>query len=242
MRFSVPLLATWFATVGLTLSAFGQDPPTADLSVGLVDIQQIFRDHAPFAEQIDAHQTEAEAAQKQIARKEAAFQQVVEQLRSMKQDSKEFGELQRKAQKMAEELQATTPKVREAFAKRELDLNVEFHKAIRAAIEKVARERKIKIVLNRTKRSLDSEDPKEQLTAINQQVLYEEGVDITPDVLKILDAQAASGEGKKAGNKKATGDEKKADEKKGDEKKADDAKSSDKGKKSKSNLIELDTK
>jgi hypothetical protein len=113
-----------------------------------------------------------------------------------------------------------------------LDLNVEFHKAIRAAIEKVARERKIKIVLNRTKRSLDSEDPKEQLTAINQQVLYEEGVDITPDVLKILDAQAASGEGKKSGDKKAKGDEKKADEKKVDEK----------GKRPKSNLIELDTK
>jgi Skp family chaperone for outer membrane proteins len=229
MRLGTLLLAI-AATTGLSVAAYGQEATSVDSLIGLVDIQQIFRDHKPFADQIKEHQDEGQATQDQLAKKELDLQQKVEQLQGLKQGTKEFTDLQKKAQKLADELRETSTKAREAFGQKQLVLNVELHKTIRAAIERVARERKLKLVFNRTKQSLDSKNPSELLAAINQPVLYEDGIDITPDVLKILDAESAASapnEGKKASDKKP-----KTDEKKGDEK----------GKKPKDGFLDIDVK
>lgn len=206
-------VALW-ATAYLTTN--GQEPDKGPI-VGLVDVQQIYRDHKPFVERIKEFSTEGEAAQKKIEGKNIAFGELVQKLKATEQGSKEFNDLQRKAQKLQSEIQESVNNERKQLATKELALNVEFHKAIRAAIDKVAREKGIKIVFNRTKHALESEKPEESLAAINQPVLFEDGLDITADVQKALEAEAAASAPNEGKSKKT--EEKKSEEGKPDQKK-----------------------
>jgi Skp family chaperone for outer membrane proteins len=108
------------------------------------------------------------------------------------QDPDERGKLQSQIAKLQSELRVHVETERQSLQKRELQIQAEVYKEIQAIVKQLAKERGLKLVVVRPRGSLESQDAGELNRTLNQLVIYEEeGLDITTDVLKALEAKDA---------------------------------------------------
>jgi Skp family chaperone for outer membrane proteins len=173
---------------GVGGSASAADPPT----VGIVNMDKVFKTHKPFQDKLDPLKQEAKDLEQKLQVRQAELETVAAQIRKAAPGSPEAARLMQQAGKLQGELQQFVNTERGNLQKKEAALYVTFYKQVDGEISKYAKAKGLKLVLKDQENNLDeSQGVNELLKALNRGILYQDGLDITDDIVKALAASKA---------------------------------------------------
>lgn len=165
------------------------------LPIALLNPDRIFKTHKPFQEQLAKLQEEAKEVEQTVQARQAELETATNQLRRTPQGTPEFTKLQIQVFKLQNDLQQFINSERQKLANKEAMLLLGFHRQLDAEVSKYAKARGIKLVIRQQETSLEENQQLTEIAkAINRAILYEEGLDITDEILKALGATASPGE------------------------------------------------
>ena len=102
--------------------------------------------------------------------------------------------MQQQAAKLQNDLQQFVAKEREELQKREAAVFLDLYRQLEDEVKKYAKAKGIKLVIRQQEGTLDEKQPlQEILKTLNRGIIYEDGLDITDEILKALDARNAAG-------------------------------------------------
>ena len=185
------LLLAWVAAIPCSLLA--QDKPATDqsLPIGLVNIEKIAQQYKPFQVKVAALQVEAKEVQASAALKQTELEAVRSDIQKALPNSPQLKKLQEQFVQLQLELQAFVQEGQQKFRDKDLKLSLSLHREIEQVLKPYCKAKGLKLVVRTHNNSLDENQNAQQiLQALNRGVLYEEGLDITADVLKLLGEQS----------------------------------------------------
>jgi Skp family chaperone for outer membrane proteins len=187
-----------FAACLLLLAAIpvaAQDKPAENpFPIGLVNIEKIAQQYKPFQKQVAELQEQAKEMQTSAALKQSELQTVGSELQKTAQGTAEFQKLQAQYGRLQRELQAFVQEGQQKFRDKDLKLSLSLHREIDQVLKPYCKAKGLKLVVRMPGVSLDENQNQQQiLQAVSRGVLYEDGLDITADVLKLLEEQNAKG-------------------------------------------------
>lgn len=185
MRFCLPLI-----TLACLLTAASAEEPKRDLPLGLIDVGHIFKNYKPAAEKLATLKPAVQELEKTLQLRQVELEQIQRKLASPKEGD-DRAKLQGQFSKLQNELRIFVETERQGLQKRELQLQAEIYREVQAEVQNIAKERGLKLVVVRPRGSLDSQDAGELNRTLNQLVIFDDGLDITDDVLEALQAKAA---------------------------------------------------
>ena len=110
------------------------------------------------------------------------------ELRRAQPGTPEFQRLQQRFAKAQNDLQQFVSEERGVIQKKEATLYREAYKRLQEVVGKYCKAKGIKLVLREPETSLDESQPVgEILKAVNSSIIYDEGLDITDDILKAME-------------------------------------------------------
>jgi Skp family chaperone for outer membrane proteins len=165
--------------------AFAQEPTEkpADVPIGVVDVLHIFKHYAPAAEQVEKLKREVQELEQTVQLRQVELEQLQKKLAAPPQAGEDREKLQLQFARLQTELRLLVERERGSLQRREVGIQLETYKKIQEQVKRIAKERGLKLVMVRPRPSLDSQDLQEVIRALNQPILYEEGLDITDQVL-----------------------------------------------------------
>lgn len=181
-RILTPLLL--LALLTLPLAADDLEPK---LPVGLIDVGYIFKNHKPVAEKLATLKPALQELEKTVQLRQVEMEQVQRRLAAPKEGD-DRSKLQQQYVKLQNELRIYVEMERQKLQKRELQIQAEVYKKVQAEVQKIAKARGLKLVLVRPRGSLETEDAGELNRTLNQLVIFEDGLDLTDEILKALEA------------------------------------------------------
>jgi Skp family chaperone for outer membrane proteins len=183
------LLLASFAFLSLATAAGGQEP----FPVALLNMDKVVKTYKPFQDKLVPLKESAQDFEKKVQLRQIELETVVTQLRKAPPGSQEAQRLQQQAMKLQTEMQQFVAKEREGLQKREALALLELHRQVEEELKKYCKDKGIKIVIRQQDTSLDdNQPPAEIIKALNRGIIYEDGLDITDDILKALDARNAA--------------------------------------------------
>lgn len=180
-------LATCLCLVAVA-SAFAQDKPAeATLPIGLINIEKIAQQHKPFLKLVAELQVQAKELQESATLRQGELQTVVNDLQKTAQGTAEFQKLQNQAARLQRELQSFVTEGQQKIRDKDLKNSLALHREIDEVLKPYCKAKGLKLVVRMPSASLDeNQNPQQILQVINRGVFYEDGLDITDDVVKLL--------------------------------------------------------
>lgn len=164
------------------------DEAKSDFPIGLIDVGYIFKNYKPAMEKLAALKPALQELEKNIQLRQVEIEQVQRRLTAPKEGD-DRAKLQAQFGKLQTELRAYVESERQSLQKRELQIQSDIYKLVQAEVKRIAKERGLKLVVVRPRGSLESEDPGELNRTLNQLVIFEDGLDLSDEVLKALEAK-----------------------------------------------------
>jgi Skp family chaperone for outer membrane proteins len=178
----------FFVAALLASNAIAADP----FPIALVNIDRILKDYKPLNEKIDPLKAEAKELDATVQVRQAEIENAGNQLRQAQPGSADHQKLQIQIVKMQTDLQRHIATSRNSLQTREATIYLAFFRQLDAEIGKLAKARSLKLVLRQYESSFDDGQSLQDVAkALNRMILYEEGLDITDDVLKALETTPA---------------------------------------------------
>lgn len=155
--------------------------------VALVDVSKIFKNYKRFEKQMEELKQDVEQA-------EVAYKSQKKELTTRKEKVKELGEAEAKTENQEiERLQAAfdqaVAETKKDFGTRESDIYYNAYQKVSAVVERYAREHGISLVLRFSAEAADPSNREAVLREINKPILFHDGLDITPAILKLLGSE-----------------------------------------------------
>jgi Skp family chaperone for outer membrane proteins len=189
MRY-ITLLAILTAVFAASHSTRAQEP----LPIALVNMDRVFKTYQPLLDKLAPIKEGAQDLEKKAQLRQIELETVVTQLRKAQPGTPEAQRLQQQAAKLQTELQQFVVKEREELQRREAAVFLDMYRQLEDEVKKYAKAKGIKLVIRQQEGSLDEKQPlQEILKTLNRGIIYEEGLDITDEILKALDARNAAG-------------------------------------------------
>jgi Skp family chaperone for outer membrane proteins len=164
----------------------GQNAPR--FGVAVVDVTYIFKNYQRFNAMMNQMKTDVEATEKALAEERRLINQEVELLNSKFQPG--TPEFQREDDRITElktKFNLKMTKQRKEFLDREAKIYYQAHLEVNDAVKYYALRHNLGLVLRFNGDPIDPNDRQDVLRAINNPVVFQNGIDITPDVLRDLD-------------------------------------------------------
>jgi Skp family chaperone for outer membrane proteins len=161
--------------------------------IAILNMDRVLRTHQPLLDQMKPLQDEEKKLQETVQVRQAEIETVAAQLQKTPQGSPEFLRLQMQAVKLQNELRQYAATEQQALQKKQLAVLVAFHRTLEDEVTKYAKDKGIKLVLRQQDNSLDDNQPlAEILKSLNRGIIYQDGLDITDEILRALSARAAA--------------------------------------------------
>ena len=181
---------TWGASLLAIASSavFAQDKPAENpLPIGILNVEKIAQQYKPFQVKVAALQEEGKEFQSSVALKQSELQAVGNDLQKVAQGSPEFQKLQGQFGRLQRELQVFAQEGQQKFRDKDLKLSLSLHREIDQVLRPYCKSKGLKLVVRMPGSSLEENQNQQQIVqALSRGVLYEDGLDITEDVLKLL--------------------------------------------------------
>lgn len=177
------------------VSVVAQEKPAENaLPIGLVNIEKIAQQYKPFQKQVAELQEEGKEFQTAAALKQSELQTVGNDLQKTPQGTAEFQKLQGQFARLQRELQVFAQEGQQKFRDKDLKLSLSLHREIDQVLKPYCKAKGLKLVVRMPGVTLDENQNQQQIVqALSRGVLYEEGLDITDDILKLLKEQSEKG-------------------------------------------------
>lgn len=163
------------------------------LPIALVNVDRILKAHKPLVAQVDPLKAEAKELEAAVQVRQAEIETAVSQFRRTQPGTAENQRLQAQIGKLQTDMQQFVVTERQQLQQKEVKVYLAFFRQLDAEVAKYAKAHGLKLVLRQYETSLDEgQSLPEVMKALNRTILFEEGLDVTDEILKALDAQAAS--------------------------------------------------
>lgn len=157
------------------------------LDIALVDMVKLFNADKDYVSQREELQKEVAEAQKTLQEKQQALLQLQEEGRKAKPNSEEQKRIGEELRQKARDAEMFRQNHVNKVLETEKTLNIKTWRTINERIQRYADDRGIRLVIRYTSQPVeDSKTPQEVLALINQDVVYQNGLDVTEDILQTL--------------------------------------------------------
>jgi Skp family chaperone for outer membrane proteins len=164
------------------LNADEPKPMTQD--IGVVDIGKVFEKHKQFLAKSEDFKRANQAAQDKLRILGEAAQKLKEELGRQKAGSGDFARIQMELAEKAAEFQKYQKEQAERFQKEQTEAISATYKEIVEEIQRIAEARGLRLVLRHQAEMPDPNNPMKLAELVNRQILYQNGLDITEEVLQ----------------------------------------------------------
>ena len=184
-----------FACVSLCVASFSslavaqESGPSANApryGYAVVDITYIFKNFAKFNSQMEGMKTAMEAADSQLKADRDTVASKEQMREQYNPGSPEFKQVDEEIARLKAEFQLKAGKIRRDFLEREAQVYYSTFNEVSNAVQYYAQQHNIGMVLRFNGDSIDPNNREDILRAINKPVVFQNNVDITPDVLALL--------------------------------------------------------
>jgi len=173
------------ATTGQPAPQPGLNAPRYGFAV--VDVSYIFKNYQRFKAMMDQMKVDVEGAERTLSDERNAINQEARKLEAFKPGSPEHQREEERITELKTKFNLKMTKQRKEFLDRESKIYYQAYLEVNDAVKYFALRNNIGLVLRFNGDPVDSNQREEVLRAINKPVVFQNGVDITPDVLRDLD-------------------------------------------------------
>ena len=172
-------------------------PPAASASpathVAVIDVGYIFKNHARFKAAMDKMKDEVMAAENSLKNERDRINGLMEQLKGFNAGSPEYKKLEAETAKAQGDFNIDAQLRKKDFMEREAKVYLQVYNEIERAVSQFARDNKIAVVHRFDGEPVDDADRNRILGSITKPIVYyDPQVDITPDILRMLNAGAVA--------------------------------------------------
>jgi Skp family chaperone for outer membrane proteins len=186
------------ALVSLVLAAcaasttFAQEKP-ADLPIAVINLDQVFNGYKKHAERLAPVREELKDFDEAVQVRQVELETAANQLRRATPGTPEHIRLQGQAIKLQNDLRVFVEQERQKLQKREASVLVATHRDVDEQIKKFCKDRGLKLVLRQYNPPADNQPLQEVLKGLSRDVIYQDGLDITEDVIEALNETKPDG-------------------------------------------------
>src|SRR5436190_3395643 len=164
------------------------------LPIGILNVEKIAQQYKPFQMKVAALQEEGKEANTAVALKQSEAQAVANDLQKAMPGSAEALKLQMQLLRLQRELQQFVAENQQKFREKDLKVSLSLHREIDEVLRPYCKAKGLKLVVRTQNGSLDENQNQQQIAqALGRGVLFEDGLDITEDVLKLLVEKSGKG-------------------------------------------------
>ena len=168
--------------------------PTAPAShVAVIDVGYVFKNHVRFKAAMDKMKDEVMAAENGLKAERDRINGLMEQIKGFNVGTPEYKKLEAEIAKAQGDFNVNAQLQKKDFMDREAKVYLQVYTEIEKAVEQFAREHRIAVVHRFDGEPVDNSDRNQILRGITKPIVYlEPGIDITPDILKMLNGSAVA--------------------------------------------------
>ena len=173
-----------------------QTSPSANAAryhVAVVDVSYIFKKYSVFRSAMDGLKKEMETAESQLKSDRDSIQAKEEQAKQFDPSSSEFRSLDEEVARMKAEFNLKAGRIKKDFLEREAKVYYQTYMQVSGAVKQYAQQHDIGLVLRFNGDKVNPNRREDVLRGINDPIVNQNNIDITPDVLAILDRGGPTG-------------------------------------------------
>ncbi len=160
--------------------------------VAVIDINYIFKNHAKFKASMDAMKSDFQQVESSVKGQQQKLAQLQEQKKQYQPGAPELNQIDEQLIKMQANLQVQVTKKRKELVEREAKIYYETYQQVDQAITYYAERQGLGIVFRFNGEDADPNNRESILRSINKAVHFQNKIDITPDVLALLNRATAA--------------------------------------------------
>lgn len=168
---------------GANASSFG---------IAVVDVSWIFKNYAKFTEQMKSMKKEMETAEANLKADRDRIQQLEEERNSFDPGSDDFKRRDEQLARQKADFNIKAGKIRRDFLESEAKVYYQTYLEVNNIVKYYAQQNKIGLVLKFNGDQIDPNKREDILRAINQPIVHQNSIDITPDVLALLNQSSGA--------------------------------------------------
>jgi Skp family chaperone for outer membrane proteins len=183
--------------IGTLASAQAPNPAGANAgkySIAVVDISYIFKNHARFRASMESMKKEMETIESELKADREKIAQSEQQRNTYKPGTTEYKKMDEEVARQMAEFNLKMGRLRKDFLEREAKVYYQTYLEVVDAVKYYAKRQNIGLVLRFNGEPVDAAKREDVLREINKPVVVQDQIDITPDVLVLLnrDQQGAA--------------------------------------------------
>ncbi|NOY42929.1 MAG: OmpH family outer membrane protein [Planctomycetes bacterium] len=173
-------------TVAQQSTGAGPSANASRYGIAVVDVSYIFKEFQQFRTAMDGMKKEMEAAEGQLKAERDAVQAKEEQRKQYKPGSPEDKQLDEEIARAKADFNLKAGRIRKDFLEREAKVYYQTYMQVSNAVQHYAQQHNIGLVIRFNGDPVDPNRRESVLQAINKPVVAQNNIDITPDVLALL--------------------------------------------------------
>ncbi|QEG35016.1 OmpH family outer membrane protein [Bythopirellula goksoeyrii] len=191
-----------FSIVSLSLAALsnqamsqeaGPSANSARYGYGVVDVTYIFKHYQRFTTSMDNMKKAMESADGQLKSERDTIAEKEQVRTQYNPGAPEFKQIDEEIARLKAEFQLKAGKIRRDFLEREAQVYYSTYQEVSNAVQYYAQQHNIGMVLRFNGDAIDPNNREDILRAINKPVVFQNNVDITPDILALLNRGGTPG-------------------------------------------------
>ena len=191
-----------WATLGFTVLIVGMLAPGAQsqqpaganatrFGVAVVDVTYIFKNHQRFKAMTDQMRGDVQKAEDALREERQRIANMEEQLKTFKAGTPEYKRLDEQITEQKANFNLEATRQRKDFLEREAQIYYQAYLEVQDAVKYYAQANNIGIVLRFNGDPIEPGKREEVLRGINKAVVFQNGIDITPDILRAVNRGGA---------------------------------------------------
>jgi Skp family chaperone for outer membrane proteins len=154
--------------------------------IAVINLDKVFNGYKKHAERLQPLRDSAKELDESVQVRQVEMETAANQLRKAPPGTPEQLRLQQQLVKLQNELRVHVETERQKIQKREVSALIATQKDVDEQIKKLCKERGVKLVLRQNSTPEESQPLQEVVKNLARDVIYQDGLDITDDVLKAL--------------------------------------------------------
>lgn len=187
--------AAAFSVVGFASSAHAQNPAGSNASkhgTAVLDISYIFKKHDRFRATMESMKKEMESTEAELKADRDKIAQLEERRNTYNAGSAEYKQLDEELARQMAEFNLKMTRLRKSFLEREAKVYYQTYLEVADAVKYYAMQNNIGLVIRFNGEPVDPNRREDVLREINKPVVFQNQIDITPDILVLLNRDASS--------------------------------------------------
>ena len=187
--FLLPIAIAAVSVVGFASSAEAQNPAGANASkhgVAVVDISYIFKKHDRFRTTMESMEGEMEATEAELKGDRDKIAQLEQRRNTYNAGSAEYKQIDEDLARQMADFNLKMTRLRKEFLEREAKVYYQTYLEVNDAVKYYATQQHIGLVIRFNGEPVDPSRREDVLREINKPVVFQNQVDITPDIIALL--------------------------------------------------------